>query len=252
LIGAITLVLFGTAAPGAAADAGAAMDDHGPAGMALGDDENVSGDQDPADHDTPSGPLSQYDRNLLINVRWANLWEAPISDVMAARSANARVREVAATLAKDHHNLESVVTDAATRLGVPLPGSPTPLQQQWMADISSKSGTPADEDYANYVREAHGTIFMLISQVRAQTRNDVMRAFAQRANDIVMRHMTLLESIGMVRSSSLYVGSTETAPYQILPSRNKVLLGIVLGVFVFVGTFAVVREVARSPRESAE
>ncbi|MFD2420496.1 DUF4142 domain-containing protein [Amycolatopsis pigmentata] len=250
---AFVLLGFGTQAVAAEADStmdSGAMPGMNPAQVSTG---NEHGDQNPADQDTPYGPLSQIDRNLIINVRWANLWEGPTSGQVATRSPNAKVRAVAAQLSREHHELDAVTDETAARLNVPLPGSPTPLQQAWMKEILSKTGADADNAFANLTREAHGTIFMLISQVRAQTRNDVMRAFAQSANEIVMRHMTLLESTGLVRSTSLVVGSTDSAPYQVFPTWSRVLLGIVVGCFALIGTVAVVRVCARyTPRTVAE
>ncbi|WP_370949401.1 DUF4142 domain-containing protein [Amycolatopsis sp. cg5] len=216
------------------------------------DDKNEHGDQDPADWDTPWGPLSQYDRNLLINVRWANLWEAPSSGQVAERSADPKVRAVGGALMHDHHALEATVADAAAKLNVALPGSPTPIQQSWQREIAGKAGGAADDAWANVTRQAHGSIFMLIGQVRAMTRNDVVRAFAQSADAVVIRHMTLLESTGLVRASSMVVGSLDPAPFQVVPGWNKVLLGIVLAGFALIGTFAVVRVCARyGPKTTA-
>lgn len=216
------------------------------------DDKNEHGDQDPADWNTPWGPLSQYDRNLLINVRWANLWEAPSSGQVAERSADAKVRAVGGRLMDDHHSLEHTVAEAAGKLNVALPDTATPIQQSWQREIAGKTGGAADEAWANVTRQAHGSIFMLIAQVRAMTRNDVIRAFAQSADEVVMRHMTLLESTGLVRASSMVVGSLDPAPFQVMPSWNKVLLGIVLAGFALIGTFAVVRVCARyGPKTTA-
>ncbi|MBW4718105.1 DUF4142 domain-containing protein [Saccharothrix obliqua] len=209
------------------------------------DVDPVRGDEDRADRDTPWGPLSQYDRNLLINVRWANLWEGPTSRQVAERSTNSRVRAVARQLSEEHHVLDEMVGRTVAQLGMPLPDSPTPLQQAWQEEILGKDGHDADDAWANLTREAHGTIFLLIAQVRSATRNDVMRSFAQTANEYVMRHMTLLESTGLVRASSLYVGSTDGAPHQPLPGRGEVFLGIALALLAIVGTFFVVRLFAR-------
>jgi putative membrane protein len=219
---------------------------------AENDDNNKYGDQDPSDWTTPWGLLSQYDRNLLINVKWANLWEAPTSGQIAAQSLNPKVRAVGDKLMNDHHQLEHTVAEAAAKLKVTLPDSATPLQQTWQKEILAKKGAAADDAWANITRQAHGTVFLLIATVRASTRNDVIRAFAQSADEIVMRHMTWLESTGLVRSDSLLVASIDSAPYQVIPSWNKIVLGIVLACIVFVGTFAVVRVCARyGPRAKA-
>ena len=213
----------------------------------------VRGDLDTVDRDTPSGPLSQYDRNLLINVSWANLWEGPTSGKVAERSSNPRVRAVAQQLMHEHHALEEVTRETAEQLDVTLPDRPNPLQDAWIRDILGRSGADGDDAWANTTRQAHGTIFMLISQVRAQTRNDVMRAFAQKANETVLRHMTLLESTSLVRANGLYVGSTDMAPHQPLPRRNEILGGVAAALAVAALTVLLVRALARyEPRAAAE
>jgi hypothetical protein len=57
-------------------------------------------------------------------------------------------------------------------------------------------------------------VFSVISQVRAGTRNDRMRAFATTANQVVLRHITLLESTGLVDYSRLPEPSTAPRPPQ--------------------------------------
>lgn len=221
---------------------------HGPALASRGsaaDIDPVRGDLDTSDWDTPWGPLSQYDRNLLINVKWANLWEGPTSERIAERSANPRVRAVAAQLSREHHALDDAVAQAAGRLGVPLPETANPLQQAWQKEILAKSGAEADDAWANITRQAHGTVFMLIALVRSTTRNDVIREFAQAAVNTVMRHMTLLESTGLVRSDALYVGSGDMAPHQPMPDRDELILGIAAALIVLILTVVLVRAGAR-------
>lgn len=213
----------------------------------------VRGDLDTVDRETPWGPLSQYDRNLLINVSWANLWEGPTSGKIADRSSNPRVQAVARQLMHEHHALEQVTQETADQLKFTLPDRPNPLQEAWVHDILGRTGGDADKAWANITRQAHGTIFMLISQVRAQTRNDAMRAFAQKANDAVLRHMTLLESTGLVQANALYVGSADMAPHQPLPDRKDILAGVAAALAVAVLTVLLVRALARyEPRAAAE
>ncbi|GGP68116.1 DUF4142 domain-containing protein [Saccharothrix coeruleofusca] len=246
----LLLLLFPAASVAAGQEKGAAPER---AGQPAVDFDPVRGDDNTADWDTPWGPLSQYDRNLLINVRWANLWEGPTSEQMAQRSTNPKVKAVAEQLSKEHHVLDVMVAETVAKLGVPLPDSPTPLQQSWIDEILGKSGSAADDAWSNITREAHGSIFMSIAQVRTATQNDLMREFAQIANEYVLRHMTLLESTGLVRASSLYVGSTDGAPHQIMPSWRELVLGIALACLVVVLTFLAVRMGARyEPRTAAE
>lgn len=142
--------------------------------------------------------LSALDREFLVVIRFANLWEIPMSDLAVERGTFQRLRDVAAILADDHRRLEITVKDRAGRFGVGLPDTPSSSTAKWMAEIRAASGKAFDQVYVDRVREAHGSVFSLIAEVRAGTRNSVIRDFATSANTIVMKHMSLLESTGLV------------------------------------------------------
>ncbi|WP_205669147.1 DUF4142 domain-containing protein [Amycolatopsis suaedae] len=189
--------------------------------------------------------LTADDEDLLVKVRLAGLWEGPISALIAQRTRNEKVREAGGHLSMEHAALDGAVQKAAAQLGVSLPNEPTAQQKGWMDDISGRSGEDADRTYANLARAAHGTVFSLCAKVRAGTRNDIVRTFAQQAVNAVMRHMTLLESTGLVRSTSLLVAPAAN-PVDPASEGNSVggvtvVFGLLLGVAAVVGTFAALR-----------
>jgi hypothetical protein len=53
------------------------------------------------------------------------------------------------------------------------------------------------------LREAHGIVLPLLAEVRISTRNDLVRAFATDGTLYVTRHITYLESTGLVDYSAL-------------------------------------------------
>ncbi|WP_206184856.1 DUF4142 domain-containing protein [Thermoactinospora rubra] len=148
--------------------------------------------------DVATGSLSAADRDLLIKVRQAGLWEIPTGQQAQQRALSQRVKEVGMHLVEDHTKLDKEVVALAARLNVALPSQPSADQQRWMAQLSSVSGADYDRDFANLLRAAHGKVFAVVAQVRAGTRNDEIRAFATKANAVVLKHMTLLESTGLV------------------------------------------------------
>lgn len=204
------------------------------AGMALADRvrEQVS-----------IGSLEPIEREFLTVIRFANLWEIPMGQLAAKRGGTQQVKDVGATLAEDHTRLDTAVKALAAQFNVPLPNEPTSQQRAWMADISSKSGNAFDRAFADRLRGAHGTVFGLVAEVRAGTRNEVIRAFAQQANDVVMKHMTLLENTGLVAPMRMFSeASARTAanPENTL-DRGQLVLAAVLGLVTMTATLLVVR-----------
>ncbi|MCW2943212.1 MAG: hypothetical protein JWN00_6197 [Actinomycetia bacterium] len=152
---------------------------------------------------TPWGPLDDNDRLLLVKVRQAGLWEMPTGQQAQQRAKSEAVKEAGRHIAEEHGVLDEDVRAVAGRLGVVLPSRPSALQQGWMAELSTKSGDDYDRTFVNRLRAAHGKVFATIAQIRATTRNSMIREFAQRAMAFVLRHMGYLESTGLVDYSAL-------------------------------------------------
>ncbi|MEU0566251.1 DUF4142 domain-containing protein [Nonomuraea sp. NPDC005983] len=152
---------------------------------------------------TASGPLGPGDRDLLVRVRQAGLWEIPAGQWAQERGESETVKNVGMHLVEDHTKLDVATRAVAARLGVPLPDQPNADQQRWLAQLASENGKAFDKDFADLLRAAHGKVFAVVADVRAGTRNAEIRQFAQQAVTVVMKHMTLLESTELVDFNEL-------------------------------------------------
>ena len=153
--------------------------------------------------DTGKGTVAEADRDFAIKVRLAGLWEIPAGEMAQEKSDNARIRAIGKDIAAQHVVLDRMVRDAARKLKIKLPGKPNADQQSWLAEMRDAEGTEFDRIYIDRLRAAHGKIFPAIATIRASTRNDTVRKLAQRANQFVMTHLTLLESSGIVDFAAL-------------------------------------------------
>lgn len=166
---------------------------------------------------TQFGPLGPADRDLLVKVRLAGLWETPTGQQAQQQAASPQVREIAGKISAEHVELDRQVREVADQLGVSLPTSASPQQVAWMTDISSRTGADYDRVFVQRLRAAHGTILPVVNEVRTGTRNELVRKFAVTADQFVSRHCEYLESSGLVdyadlptpRSPGLLSGSTE-------------------------------------------
>ena len=144
------------------------------------------------------GPVEDIDRTLLVKVHQASLWEMPTGLQAQSRAASPRVKEVGKILAADHVELDRQDREIAAKLGVRLPTKPNADQQGWLAELAGESGSPYDRTFVLRLRFAHGQVFAAIAVVRASTTNSLTREFAEHCHDVVLKHMTLLESTGLV------------------------------------------------------
>ncbi len=159
------------------------------------------------------GAVSAADRDFVVKVRLAGLWEIPAGNMAQEKSEDPRVRAIGKAIAAQHVTLDKLDVAAAKKLGIALPNVPTAEQEGWLAEMRAANSTTFDQIFVDRLRAAHGNIFPAIGTIRSSTRNDSVRKLAQEANQFVMTHLTLLESSGLVD-----YGALPTAPP---PKGNK-------------------------------
>ncbi|PJE95139.1 hypothetical protein CUT44_26260 [Streptomyces carminius] len=152
---------------------------------------------------TPYGPLTAMDRDFVRKVRLAGLWELPAGRQAQERSSREEVRVAGEHLVEGHTELDQMAIDAGRMLGIELSNQPSEEQRGWLAQMDAAQGDEYDRLFANLLRRAHGKVFSLVAQVRAESRNSMVRNLATRANDIVLDHITVLEDTGLVDFESL-------------------------------------------------
>jgi len=152
---------------------------------------------------TEEPALTAADRDLVVKVRLAGLWEIPAGKMAMTKGVAPRVRQIGQMIASQHVRLDSLDRTAAKELGIELPNKPTSEQRRWLDEMVDASGTAFDDIFVQRLRAAHGKIFPAIGLVRATTENDTVRKLAQSSNAFVLTHLTLLESTGLVRYDEL-------------------------------------------------
>ncbi|MFM9695549.1 DUF4142 domain-containing protein [Streptomyces europaeiscabiei] len=147
---------------------------------------------------TQYGPLSALDREFITKVRLAGLWELPAGQQAETKGTTAAVRTAGAHLIEGHTYLDARVRNVAARLALPLPNQPSDQQRAWLDTLTAAQGESYDREFANILRLAHGKVFSVVAQVRATTRNSLVRDLADDANTTVLDHIKVLEATGLV------------------------------------------------------
>ncbi|MCI3276716.1 DUF4142 domain-containing protein [Streptomyces cylindrosporus] len=179
--------------------------------------QTVSSDQSRVIASTRWGPLTEADRNFVVFVRSAGLWEGPSGDLAMKKGTTAAVREAGRHLVIGHAALDASCRKIAPELNITIPNQPTPQQQGFLDTFKSDTGKQFDSDFANILRVTHGSIFSTIAKIRATTQNTLVRQLADQANDVVLDHITQMENTGVVNFNQ--VNNMETNPPK-LPSSQ--------------------------------
>ncbi|RPF37011.1 DUF4142 domain-containing protein [Streptomyces sp. TLI_185] len=164
---------------------------------------------------TQWGPLTAADRDLIVRVRLAGLWELPAGQQAVERAPSQAIKEAGDHLVVGHTDLDKRVRIVAAQLGVALPNQPNEQQQGWLQEMTAATGTEYEYKFVNLLRSAHGKIFPAIGTVRNSTRNTLVRQLASDANQTVLDHITVLEKTGRVDFDAIAndaAGATTASP----------------------------------------
>ncbi|MFF9039019.1 DUF4142 domain-containing protein [Streptomyces sp. NPDC014892] len=156
--------------------------------------------------------VTDVDREFLVKVRQAGLWEIPAGRLAQTHASNETVKRAGDHLIDGHSKLDQLVREDADILGVELPDEATEEQQQWVRNLENAQGEEFDKLFANVLRASHGKIFATIGEVRAATQNDLIRRHARQANQTVLDHMEVLEDTGLVDASTFQEVEEDVAP----------------------------------------
>ncbi|HEX7304134.1 DUF4142 domain-containing protein [Lentzea sp.] len=165
---------------------------------------------------TQWGPLGPADRDFMNRVKQAGLWEKPAGEKgQAKRADQPKIQEACKHLIEGHTLLDNVVNRAGVLLGHTLPTEASDEQKGWLAEMDAATGDEFDAVFANRLRAAHGKVYAYASQIRAGTKNELVRILSTQAMITVFDHMKVLEDTGKVDFASL------ESPQPLAPPTNS-------------------------------
>ncbi|MEV5958001.1 DUF4142 domain-containing protein [Streptomyces sp. NPDC051987] len=167
---------------------------------------------------TPAtGPLTEADRDFVVEVRAAGLWEYPVGQTALKKGTTKAVRAVGEQLVAGDAALDAACRTAAGQLGIDLPNQPSPQQQSFASRLNAETGKQFDTDLATTVRTTNGQFLTTVAAVRTTTRNSLVRALADQVNSTVLDHISAVEKTGLVDFGQVLVQET-TSPN--VPAQN--------------------------------
>lgn len=166
---------------------------------------------------TQWGPLTEQDRDFVVKVRAAGLWEYPLGQIGLQKGSSEGVKIASKHLIDGHAALDASCRKIAPMLNITIPNVASPQQEGFVTQLKGETGKAFDTDFANILRMTHGSIFNAIAKIRSTTKNSLIRSLADQANDTVLDHMTVMEKTGLVDFDQTIFQQT-TPPK--LPSDN--------------------------------
>jgi len=143
-----------------------------------------------ARNDLAAQNLSRSDRNFLEKAAKSGMEEVEISQVVALRLSNPRVRELAEAMIKDHTAVNTELADLAARKGVTLPADMTKAVEKW----SAKAAKDLDKDYLEALQDDHQEAVKLFEKA-SKSEDAEIAAFAMKHLPSLQQHLQQVNSL---------------------------------------------------------
>ncbi|MFE3579642.1 DUF4142 domain-containing protein [Streptomyces vinaceus] len=150
-----------------------------------------------------TGAVTALDKTFLTKVRQAGLWEIPAGRLAQTNASSEAIKRAGMHLLDGHSKLDQLVREDSEALHVPIPDQATAEQQGWVEQLRNARGSAFDQLFVDLLRSSHGKVFITIGEVRASTKNSLVRRLATQANTTVQDHMDVLEDTGLVTDATL-------------------------------------------------
>lgn len=141
-----------------------------------------------------AAPVGDQDTAFVRTVHQGNLAEIAAGQDAQAHATTACVKEVGEVLVRDHTKLDADLKALAGKLGVSLPAGPSTMQNQELASIREKAGSPAyDAAWLKAAEAGHAATLALIDREVKSGANAEVVAAARAARPVVAMHLQMVE-----------------------------------------------------------
>ncbi|CAM5503534.1 hypothetical protein SVIOM342S_00831 [Streptomyces violaceorubidus] len=120
--------------------------------------DKADGNQNRVVASTKFGPLTEADRDFVVKVRAAGLWEYPLGEMVMKRGTTKAMKTAGEHLVVGHAGLDAMCREISPELGITLPNRASPQQEGFVATVDAKTGKEFDSSAVNIMRVTHGQI----------------------------------------------------------------------------------------------
>jgi putative membrane protein len=148
-----------------------------------------------AAHAATTPDVNEQDRTFLTVAHQSNLAEIKAGTAAQKQATTQAVKDVGATLIREHKMLDDQVGKVANQVGVTLPDAPSAKQQAELKKVAAKSGAAFDRAWVASQIAGHKEDLAAGAQEIANGSSEQVKQLARDAKPVVQGHLTQLQNI---------------------------------------------------------
>lgn len=149
---------------------------------------------------------SAQDSTWMVAAHQSNLAEIAAGNAAISRATTDEVRSLGEMFVAMHTELDSNLTAAAGQLGVALPATPTPAQQQALAQVEAQQGAAFDTAWISNQVAGHRTSLEATRLEIDAGSDPAVVALANTAAPVVEQHLASVEALSTAAPTLVQTG----------------------------------------------
>ena len=145
---------------------------------------------------TADGPLSQKDREFLLEAASGGQTEVKLGRLATTRAKNARVKEFGRRMATDHGKADATLGQLAKQKHVTLPKEPTEDEdRKILAELSQQKGADFDRAYMEAMVDDHEHDVEKFREAAKDAEDPDVKSFAAKTLPTLEAHLRMAKEV---------------------------------------------------------
>lgn len=139
--------------------------------------------------------VDEADAKFTTQAAVGGMAEVELGKMALEKSSNAKVKEFATMMVKDHGMANTELMAIAKQKNITLPSTVDEEHKQKMDDLSKKTGTDFDKAYVDAMVSGHKSTLKLMEDESKDGKDADLKSFATKTAPIVQSHLVMINKI---------------------------------------------------------
>jgi len=139
--------------------------------------------------------VDEADAKFTTQAAVGGMAEVELGKMALEKSSNAKVKEFATMMVKDHGMANTELMAIAKQKNITLPGTVDEEHKQKMDDLSKKTGSDFDKAYVDAMVSGHKSTLKLMEDESKDGKDADLKSFATKTAPIVQSHLVMINKI---------------------------------------------------------
>jgi putative membrane protein len=162
---------------------------------AVADSANETKDTSTNATTTGGIAVDSDDSKFAVEAANGGMAEVELAKLAETKATNAKVKEFAAMMIKDHTKANEELMALAKTKNITLPTTPGADQQKVMDDLSKKSGADFDKGYVDAMVTDHDKDVSLFEKASSDCKDAELKSFAVKTLPVLKMHQESIKNI---------------------------------------------------------